>query len=179
MTRTYECGCGSDAETYSIFFEYENDILMKVKVWICEECLWDEGLWCEDHGACSITNYPPLQSALPEEDKTEGEDLVFCPGCVEDILKSVDDCIINEYLQLISARCDGEVLKCFDRLTKTFLPGRIFQKQPTMSACCLISHVSFCSIDLAVLCLVDEPLSPLREPIPPLDVQELSLYEKV
>ena len=160
MPRIYNCGCGKETVLFSLYFEFEDELVYKVKAHMCEECLRDEGLWCEDHGPISLTNHPSLLESLPKEemDSMKGAAFAFCIGCIREQVTDLDDEISAEYLKVISSRCAGESLEGLEKITNLFLPGRIFQKRPILSACGFLSHITASSMDVTVSGVADIPL---------------------
>ncbi len=112
----------------AVYYEYigqhnGGERIRKIKLRLCEECLREEGLYCDLHGPCDLTNSPQMImacSTTPEED----EDLVFCRGCIQDLVTELNSQDYSDYVTLLRHYYDSEYLDELSEFARFYFPRR-------------------------------------------------------
>ena len=147
-----KCQCGKRTKSRIRFYEFRNLTGYKIlEYYTCKECAVEEGTWCDEHGPCYLTNFESFMTEMQLMTRKEDDVVVFCPGCVQDTLRSIESKVAQEYLQMLSRRCERDYLRSYRELSNLFLPQKYFTSRPLLSACCLISHLNRTPVEMTVL----------------------------
>ena len=109
-----KCGCGKPREQNTVFFSFEDGEFEIKRYYGCTECFVERNLWCEEHGACFVTN-EPVYSGQETLCRVDGEHISACFSCIEDFIFEIQQKHFNEYVLLLQRRASANTQKFLDQ----------------------------------------------------------------